>query len=1439
MCIDAIIQLSDKYLIIYNKLKGDAIMNYFIGLDIGTNSVGWAVTDENYNVLKYHGKRLMGSRLFKEGSTANDRRVFRSARRRLKRRKYRLDLLESFFRGEIEKIDPTFFDRLSESKYHLEDKKVDTKYVLFNDKNYNDRDYYRQFPTVYHLRKELMENQSKMDLRLIFIALHSIIKRRGHFTFVGDITGDGARVENVLPYLIASLENETGYDYSSIYDKVDDIAEIILKEDEGIKDKKTKLKKVLKETDIENINCIQYLFELCIGSETKLSNIFSNKEYDDNSALKFSFKKIVYDEKRPEIEALLGDKIEVIDEAKRVYDAVILSNMLGDAKSISEAKVLSYEKHKKDLSILKSVLKNSGDSRAYDFMFKKPVKEDGKAISNYISYSKHGEEKSCSREEFYKYVKNELKGVKESSEKEYILKEIDLNKFMPIQRNTDNAVIPNQIYKRELKLILDNASKHYDFLNKVEDGYSVKEKIMMLLEFRIPYYVGPLNTYHSEDNNGHGNAWAVRKTNDKITPWNFDKVIDLPLSAEKFITRMTNPCSYLPYEYTLQKFSLLYSEFSLRNELNNLKYDGDYLPIDVREELFNEFLYDHKEFTEKRIEEFLKSRGYFHKGARVSGLNFSIKGDMKSHRDMVKIFGSNYDRKMAEDIIRWVTLFPGAPNILELKIKEKYPNISDEELKKIKHLKYKDWGTLSRKLLTEVYSEKFIGPDGEPMNIISAMRCTQNNFMKLLSDKNGFMDEINRINGNRLKKVEEISYEILDDIYASPSVKKSLWQAIKIVEEILKIMSTDSMKNKLGIVDNRLEKGEKVSPSKIFIETTRGKSVDKRTPVDRKNSILKALNKDKDLYKDLINTAENTELNLFRSKKLYLYYKQLGRCMYSGQMIDLEDLFSNSYNIDHIYPRSRTKDDSWDNLVLVRTELNNDKRDVYPNPDLKNIKEKMSGHWNTLLQLGLITQEKYYRLNRNTPFSEDELRAFINRQLVQTAQSTKLCAEVLKSIYSDKNDENPTEVVYVKAGHVSEFNHEFGLYTKVRELNDMHHAKDAYLNIVYGNMVHEKFNKRFYLYDKKKQTLKNLGKPSSEKSDEEKKEDSLNSKVMFSHTFYSKYDEKNNGKLIWDKNIHMPIVRKNVQSNNVQVSNKVEAQKGGFFNQTIYKAKDVKKAGYMPIKSSDTRLRNMEKYGGFSSISIAYYTIVSYLEADKKGRIKKYKMVPIPVYISKSEDKEIYNFISDYILSESKKTISDIEVVYRQLRLGQLVDIDGFKYYIGGKTGESIYLDSAVQIILPKSKKMMTVKDKEGKEKQVEVDNVATIKKTYKLKSEKDSIKTDEDVYIQDIELYELYDAFLEKLQTKIFKNCRKNIYDILSSEDIRNEFLSLSKIDKADMLTLIFDGMKGNKADIKLGEKKINQNRNTISLSLSNIKSFAVIEQSVTGIFENEVKIF
>ena len=62
---------------------------YFLGLDIGTDSVGWAVTNTEYRIRKENGKALWGVRLFDSAETAEERRNSRVSRRRIERRRQR------------------------------------------------------------------------------------------------------------------------------------------------------------------------------------------------------------------------------------------------------------------------------------------------------------------------------------------------------------------------------------------------------------------------------------------------------------------------------------------------------------------------------------------------------------------------------------------------------------------------------------------------------------------------------------------------------------------------------------------------------------------------------------------------------------------------------------------------------------------------------------------------------------------------------------------------------------------------------------------------------------------------------------------------------------------------------------------------------------------------------------------------------------------------------------------------------------------------------------------------------------------------------------------------------------------------------------------------------------------------------------------------------
>ncbi|MDK9580615.1 type II CRISPR RNA-guided endonuclease Cas9 [Sneathia sanguinegens] len=179
---------------------------YYLGLDLGTSSVGWAVTDEEYNLLRFNKKDMWGSRLFDEAKTAKERRIFRANRRILERRARRLELLSEIFEEEIKKVDENFFRRLYESNLHKEDKSIDFEYPLFNDENYTDKDYHKEFPTIYHLRNDLCKENKKFDIRLIYLAIHHILKNRGHFIFEGQKFSDIKNFENLFKETSEFLE---------------------------------------------------------------------------------------------------------------------------------------------------------------------------------------------------------------------------------------------------------------------------------------------------------------------------------------------------------------------------------------------------------------------------------------------------------------------------------------------------------------------------------------------------------------------------------------------------------------------------------------------------------------------------------------------------------------------------------------------------------------------------------------------------------------------------------------------------------------------------------------------------------------------------------------------------------------------------------------------------------------------------------------------------------------------------------------------------------------------------------------------------------------------------------------------------------------------------------------------------------------------------------
>ncbi|GGG40732.1 type II CRISPR RNA-guided endonuclease Cas9 [Lactobacillus apis] len=122
--------------------------DYILGFDIGTNSCGWAAADKKNNLLKLRGKTAIGSHLFEEGHSAADRRGFRTTRRRLKRRKWRLGLLEEIFAEPMAEVDPSFFVRLHQSWVSPLDKDRKKYAAIVFPTAKEDAKFYQKYPTI-------------------------------------------------------------------------------------------------------------------------------------------------------------------------------------------------------------------------------------------------------------------------------------------------------------------------------------------------------------------------------------------------------------------------------------------------------------------------------------------------------------------------------------------------------------------------------------------------------------------------------------------------------------------------------------------------------------------------------------------------------------------------------------------------------------------------------------------------------------------------------------------------------------------------------------------------------------------------------------------------------------------------------------------------------------------------------------------------------------------------------------------------------------------------------------------------------------------------------------------------------------------------------------------------------------------------------------------
>jgi len=296
------------------------------------------------------------------------------------------------------------------------------------------------------------------------------------------------------------------------------------------------------------------------------------------------------------------------------------------------------------------------------------------------------------------------------------------------------------------------------------------------------------------------------------------------------------------------------------------------------------------------------------------------------------------------------------------------------------------------------------------------LKQTNDNQMQIISRK-GYL----KLKTEKYKGLKNIPAD--HEAILSPVAKKSQQESIKIVNRVRSLY---------GEMD------------KVVIEMPRDKNSQEeknRIKLDQKNYEV--------LNRRVIEYAQTDQINSKTKMKVRLYMDQDGKCLYTGQALELNRILTdpNAYEIDHIIPISVSFDDSYQNKVLVINQANQVKTNMTP---VAVFNQGLFKGWSyetyytyvlNLRKTNKISVKKFLYLVFDKDINKFEtLKEFINRNLVDTRYASRVLLNTLQKYFA-ANEIN-THVSTIKGAVTSAFRKQLDL-TKNREESHYHHAVDA------------------------------------------------------------------------------------------------------------------------------------------------------------------------------------------------------------------------------------------------------------------------------------------------------------------------------------------------------------------------------------------------------------
>lgn len=1356
---------------------------YNIGLDIGTSSVGYAMTDEKGRLLRFHKRPTYGSVLFEEAQTAKERRQKRSARRRLARRRKRIKLLQALVAPDVCAADPEFFLRMNESFLWAEDSKYEKFYAklpkaLFVDGTVS----VETLPTIYHIRNELVKSTKQADIRYVYLAMHHIIKYRGHFLMEGQTLSDiGAEAPQKMQELLELLTDPEIFacGLAPAENAAKEICHTM--ENHSLRGmvRREQIQKLLYAgKKKESKEAAQSLASLLLGYKGSLKALIGYESQTD-APEKTSLGAIEGETEETYLAGMTEAQAEVFTRILELYRWQLFAEIRQNGQTISDMMVARYEKHKSDLKRLKKWIRTYREDE-YVTLFR-----DDNDPSGYAAYTHHLSRPTRFQQEKFTRCRQEGAKIKSIPEGFYnkcrrILesKKIDLpenaraeanemleemkadNVFLPLQRINLNGQIPNQIQAEELAKILDAQGKYYPTLREN------REKILSICTFRLPYYVGPLY----QDKNSPFQKWIVRDKTQPAYPWNFFDVVNQTATAEGFIANLRNKCTYLPIEDVLPLHSLLYEEYLMLNELNRVRVKGNLIrDVQLKKRMMDELFAKNKSVSYKVFAKWLRQNSPYTDVTEndISGTQEPNKftASLRTRYDLEKHGFTVNDQttEQLETLVRWSTIFEDR-SILKKLIQEQYPEVTDNQLSFLVQRRYTGWGRLSKKLLTGVLGEY----ENQPATIMEVLRATNENFMQVLNNPQyHFQEEIAK---ERLLELgepkEEIEYDEIRKLQVSPALKRGIWTAVRIVQELIA--------HQHGC-----------HPHAIYLENTR-----EETPDEKKQRTQSRLNQVEQMYKELAEdkTAEKVPSECWEvlkncrdKKKLddqqYLYLLQLGKSLYSGKPLDFDQL-STTTQIDHILPQCYIVDNSIENRALVLSGENQRKADNLLLAD--SIRDSQRPWWNYLRQKGLMGEKKFKNLTRSVVNDEDKQK-FAARQLVETGQMAQCVTELFKRYYPD------VHVSGIKAGLSSELREQYGLY-KIRELNDMHHAYDALLAATMGNFV-----ERFMPWlDSESSAAIRFRKAQEAKKDDNNKVDLSSKHGMILAKFSRDQVDADTGEIIHNAQQEICYLKAVWGYHDGHVVFLKRQKSGKITEASRYRAGHA--SAKLPLKKG----MSCQRYGGFDSIKPAYIAAISY----QKGKKRVGELVNVPIYLAEAIEKNP-NALLDYL----EKDYPGVQIIRSKILIRQKIEYEGNELTLGSCTetynAKELFLPTFLHPILAK------------------IYNASCV-------------LTDAD----ENQLNTLIDVLLEKLSSQypIYSGALKAL------EAKKSEILSLSIADKgkfiAETMKITSAGKEYAKYSTALPKLGI-ADKGRLNNKLPHPEKIILIDQSITGLREKRTKLW